>query len=980
LTVLALALLGSPVIRLDEVERYITPRKALALLAYLAVTGQTHRRDSLATLFWPEADRSRARADLRNALWVLNRSLGEGWLAVERETVALPDRPGLWVDVRRFNELVAMSQAHAHPGDGACPTCAAVLHEAVTLYRDDLLAGFSLNDSEQFDEWQFYESESMRRQLSRALQSLVDLQISSQDWEPAIAHARRLVALDPLHEASHQQLMQLLMWAGQRAAALRQYAACERALACELGEVPALETRQLYEAIREHRLPAPASRVTGLARSPVVERAPLPHPAVPSTTRAGDLPLVGRELEWEALQRAYEAARVHGRLLVLEGEAGIGKSRLAEEFLACARAAGAATITARSYPGETNLAYGPFLDALKVALESPPDAQLLDTLSDEVLAEASRLLPGLRAARPTLPPAPPLDSPGAQSRFLDGISQVLVGLLAGTGAGVLLLDDLQWADEASLDLLTFLARRLDDRPLLLLVTWRSDLVREDHRLRRLLAERLRAGQANVLMLGRLARESVAKMVAAARGNSASGKSLEYLVDRLYSETEGLPFFLIEYLTALGEQAGLAQNAPWELPGGVRDLVSTRIAAVDRTARQVLRTAAAIGRAFSFDLLGQTAGLDEESLISAIEELLSEGLVEATTAGDGPPLYDFSHEKVRAFVYEQTSLPRRRLLHRRIADALEGQLQSQESPALHSQIAYHLRLAGQAGQAATHFRIAGDHARALYANSEALAHYLAALATGDDDDGSLHEATGDLHTLAGHYGAALYAYGLALDLCQRASVPAIQHKVGDVYLRRGEWDLAEQAFQSALDTLAANGREHEGARIYVDWSLASYHQNQPDAALELARKALSLAESGGERRSRAQAHNVLGILARSRGDLDEARAHLEQSLRLVEQGSDPDARVAAMNNLALAYGAAGESDRALGLGRAALALCLTYGDRHRQAALHNNLADLLHASGQTEEAMAHLKISVSIYAEIGVEAGAWQPEIWKLSEW
>lgn len=206
-----------------------------------------------------------------------------------------------------------------------------------------------------------------------------------------------------------------------------------------------------------------------------------------------------------------------------------------------------------------------------------------------------------------------------------------------------------------------------------------------------------------------------------------------------------------------------------------------------------------------------------------------------------------------------------------------------------------------------------------------------------------------------------AAAMAESLDRKDELSRMEHKLGSVHQRRGEWDLAASHFAAAL---SKTGAARERARLIADWSLVAHHGGDPNQAQKLAEEAMILAESAGDRRALAQAHNLLGILASSQKNLDTAKQHYEESLALSEESSDLSARVAAMNNLSLAYNAAGERDQAMLLVREALNLCQSMGDRHREAALHNNLADLLHAQGRSEDAMEHLKQSVAIYAEIG----------------
>jgi DNA-binding SARP family transcriptional activator len=940
-----ISLLGAPRIEHDGVPVEVDTRKAIALAAYLAVTGRSHTRDALAGLLWPEYSQSRARAALRRTLSSLSKARAEGWLRADRESVGL-DYGTIWVDVTRFHDLLAGCKEHGHPESDVCPDCLLPLTEAVALYRDDFMAGFGLRDSVAFDDWQFFQSESLRKELAGALERLARGRGALGEWEAAIADARRWLAMDTLHEPAHRMLMALYAWSDQRAAALRQYRECVRVLDQELGVTPLEETTLLYRAIQENELP---SRPVLSEHRPSVrsEEEASMRPLVETSRdvpRSPGNPLVGRDLEWEALLGSYRSIEEAGHVVVVEGEAGIGKTRLAEEFVANVRAAGATAVIARCYAGEKNLAYGPFVEGLSAAL-GREDADRLKGLPAGSVQEAARLLPDLANLSPDSPPAPPLDTPGARSRFFREVVRVLLKVLDGPPPGVLFFDDLHWADDASLSLLTYLVRRLDDKPICVLLTWRAGEVHEVQRLRELLAEARRSGRATALTLERLSPASVEELV----GHAVPGAGM--LGTRLSEETEGLPLFLTEYLTAVEKGELDVGDEAWTLPGGVQDLLRTRLLTVGEAAGQVLAAAAVVGRSFDFDTVRAASGRGEEETLTALEELTSRGLIrEVGSPVGGAPAYDFDHDKLRTLVYEETSLARKRLLHRRAAVALEGQARGREADALAGQIARHHRLAGQDDEAARYYRLAGDYARSLHANSDALTHYEEALALGHPDASALHEAIGDLRTRAGEYGAALASYEAAASSAGQGDLSVLEHKIGNVHARRGERDLARSHYESALEARGEPGGEVAGglAQLYADWSLLSHGQDERDEATGLARRALELAEGTGDRRSLAQAHNMLGILAGRAGDQQAALRHLEKSLDLAEALGDSDVKVAALNNLALAREHGGESGEALRLAETALALCVASGDRHREAALHNNLADLLHAAGREQD--------------------------------
>ena len=968
---LRIALLGPPRVERDGAPIEVDTRKAIALLAYLAVAPERHGRDAVAGLLWPDYDTEHARGALRRTLSTLNKAVGPGWLAADRTTVGFA-RTSFLLDVARFEELLAGCRDHRHPPEGACAACVAPLTEAARLHRGDFLAGFGLRDSTSFDDWQYFQAERLRRELAGALERLAQALIGQHRWDDAVDAARRWLALDPLHEPAHRQLMRLYAWSGRRGAALRQFQACQRVLEEELGVEPLEETVAVHQAIQANRLPPP----------PLAPAAPEPHPLAPgppvgerSPTADGGrgvvhtppAPLVGRGVEWAALLEASAAVGPDGRLMVLEGEAGIGKTRLAAELADHVRSLGGSVVSGRCYEEEAGVAYGPFIEGLRgvLAAEAPGPPGPLDGVPTHWLAEARRLLPELVEAYPDLPEPGPLDGPAAGRHFFEGVSQVLLAACAGPVPGLLVLDDLHLADAASLDVLAYLVHRLEGRPLLVVVCWRSEQVPADSRLRRLAAEARRAGQGSALELRRLDAAGVAELVTAVAPARAGAAGL------LHERTEGLPFLVLEYLAAVGADGEL----PALLPGGARDLLAARVRDVGDAARQLLATAAVLGRSFEVDTARAASGRSDEEAVAALEELAARGLVHEV-AGD---VYDFGHGLVRDLVYSQTSLARRRLLHRRVGEALAAAARGrrpQEPPA--ASIARHLELGGAAAEAAGWHRLAGDQARAVFANHEALGHYRAAVGLGHPDTAGLHAAIGDLETLLGNYDAALAAYTAAAATAPDAERWVVEQKLGAVSARRGDWDAAERHLAAALAGLGP-GTEGRRAGLAADRSLAAHRQGRDAAAEQLADDALALAVEAGDPDALARAHGMLGMLAVARGDHDRARRHLEHSLALAEALPDPGARVAALNNLALAHRATGEVDQAVAYTRTALELCARQGDRHREAALHNNLADLLHLGGHHAEAMDHLKQAVAIFAEVG-EPGTLEPEIWKLVSW
>lgn len=258
---LALHLLGPPRIELDGEPVKIQRRKAVALMVYLAITGERHSREKLATLFWPQHDESCTRNNLRVALAALKRDLGcDRWFKIDGDTISLDRNSDFWLDVDHFYALLATCVNHAHSADETCLDCRHSLTEAVELYRDDFLAGFTLSDSPEFDDWQFFQTEGLRLALAGALERLVQGYGDQGNYETSIPFARRWLALDPLHEPAHCHLMKLYAWSGQHAVAQRQYQECKRILDEELGVDPEQETTTLYKQIKTRKFLAQKRR------------------------------------------------------------------------------------------------------------------------------------------------------------------------------------------------------------------------------------------------------------------------------------------------------------------------------------------------------------------------------------------------------------------------------------------------------------------------------------------------------------------------------------------------------------------------------------------------------------------------------------------------------------------------------------------------------------------------------------------------
>jgi predicted ATPase/DNA-binding SARP family transcriptional activator/class 3 adenylate cyclase len=326
---LSLYLLGPPRIERDGKPIQVDTRKAIALLAYLSIAGEGQRRDALVNLLWPEYDQAHGRAALRRTLSALRKALTGSWLDVDREKVGLNPDASVWLDVDQFRSHLARCRRHGHPASEVCSTCLSLLTAAVALYRGDFLSGFGLRDSFNFDDWQFFQTEGLRRELAGALERLVQGHSAQGELETAIRYARQWLDLDRLNETAHGQLMLLYAWSGRRAAALRQYQECVHILESNLGVSPQASTAELYKAIVDGHVPAPPATPT-LQRAETRARvhAPPPDRAGPALRQASPLPMEGEKRIVTVLYADM------GRSLTMRGEVSLeAQASLADRFL-----------------------------------------------------------------------------------------------------------------------------------------------------------------------------------------------------------------------------------------------------------------------------------------------------------------------------------------------------------------------------------------------------------------------------------------------------------------------------------------------------------------------------------------------------------------------------------------------------------------------------------------------------------------------
>src|SRR5438270_2553166 len=452
MSVLRLNVLGPPEIFHDGSRLSFALRKAQALLLYLAVEGGLHPRGKLAALLWPDSEPQGARTALRNALTLLRRLLADrdpfapahSHLLSEHELLGLDAQAPLALDLDIVQQAYHQAQRHSTlPSQEQRAALVTQVQHALALVRGPFLEGFWLHEESGFDHWVQQQQQQWQVRLHHLFERLSSWQESGGELELARATLTRWLTLDALSEEASRRLMRVDLALGDASAALQVYATLRARLAEELQVKPSAETVALVDQMRAS---AAASQGSSPARRAAVESRP------PSELVA---PLVGRAAAFRQLVASFQQARGgQPQVVLLVGEAGIGKTRLASEFVAWARAQGAEVLSGQAFEMGGRLPYQPLVEALRPRLEAENAPE--DLLDDVWLAELSRLLPELRVRYPDLP-APTEDELMAKLRLFEAVAR-LVDALARPAPLVLLLDDLHWVDEASLDLLRYLGR------------------------------------------------------------------------------------------------------------------------------------------------------------------------------------------------------------------------------------------------------------------------------------------------------------------------------------------------------------------------------------------------------------------------------------------------------------------------------------------------------------------------------------------
>jgi len=688
-----LTLIGSPTVAHPDGER-VTPQpgaKALALLAYLTLEPRPHTREALADLFWGESPEVEARASLRQALKQLRTSLGE-LVHCDRRLVQLAEP--VRCDVAEF-----LRQAESDP------------EAAVAIDIPRFLAGFSIRHAPQFDDWVAETRSSLLQRYVSVLGTLARDAMDQRRWREAVERADRWLACDRLSEEAARVAIEASYLTGDRGAALARLADYRAALFRETGCEP-------------------SNALLGLGRRIEADAGPVrPHPDSDEWyARAPSLEasLIGRVDEWNALVKAWKAASKGLRRIVLvEGEAGIGKSRLVDEFLRTVVAGGATVLRGRGYDATAGVPFAPIVEALRGALDAPG----LAGTDAEWLTEAARLLPELRQRFPGLAEPELTADPAEAWKLYEGIAQ-LVASLAAERPLVISVDDLQWCDEDSCKLIQFLTRRLDRAPILWLgTTTLGELERDAPAARLCRTLRAKAG-AETLPLSGLGEEEVWRLVRE-MGHVSTPTGARRFARRIYRITDGNPFYIFELIKTMFAQGLLAADegsgewtaAPsaleegkeFPLSGTVHDVIAERVDRLPEELGEVLITVAVAG--------GPGCRPEVISHVHGISRLhaaaVCDALAERRLLVEGAGVYRCLHPVIAHVVRDGLAPTRRREVHRALAVSLELVTPDVDLRGVAGDVARHAEQGGDRGLAYRSALLASEGALQRFAFAEAL---------------------------------------------------------------------------------------------------------------------------------------------------------------------------------------------------------------------------------------------------------------------
>jgi DNA-binding SARP family transcriptional activator len=888
-------------------------RKAAALFARLAYERRLHKEQAMDFL-WPESSLPAGANNLYRTIHSLRQTLDTA-LGPDTAAAIFSFRDGIlrlnesvWIDVEAF-EASSRPVPDESPGQRINR-----LEQALSIYRGDLLV------DDPYSEWTLAPRERLYRQQRDIRLALAFHQAASSDYSAAAALLGPLLSRDPADEQVHRELMRLYALSGQRSEALRQYQLCVEALATELGLEPAAETTAVYQQIRDELISPIAA---ALIPAPTGGYSHLSMP--PTTDRSRPL-FVGRERELSLLQSHLdEAIDGRGGILFVTGEAGQGKTTLMTEFAYRAlRANPQLVVAAGACQALIGISdpYLPFRDLMTLLAGDWQRPWLGGDMSIAHIRRLQAIAPQTAEAIATyapdlidtLVPAALLSQrPGSGSRVLDQrqiFDQMgqLLRALARQQPLLLLLDDLQWADTASTNLLFYLGRQLVNSAVLIIGAYRpseiSHTADAPPPLAEVVHELVRYHGDIQIDLGRFIPAERRHFVDALLDSEPNRLDASFR-EAMFQRTKGHPLFSVELLRALQEQGELAQddtgmwtarpNLDWDiLPARVEAVIKRRVERLPHELRQLLAVASVEGESFSVEVLAQVQSLAIRSLLHQLSQELNQRYrlvreqADLVVAGRILTRYQFRHALFQEYLYHRLSAAERRHLHGEVAAALEH-IVGDDPEGLAVSLAHHYLAAGDTARAVPHLWRAGDEARRRVALEEAIQFYESALTYGPADNPAaqaeiLHKLGESLFVI-GKLQEAIDRFSAAEDLYAQArirtGIGAVQRMAGRVYWEQGKRAEALRYYQRALATLEQEPESAELARAISGISQMHMLADEYDKAIAWGERALSLARAADTEDVVLHALTSVGVSRVARGEAERGLAMLLESLERAE---------------------------------------------------------------------------------------------------
>ena len=848
---------GEKILRAADWSR----RKAAALLQRLAFERRLIK-DQAVEFLWPESSAAVGANNLYRTLHALRQTLdaalGQGASQVlfsfEDGVLALLDT--VWVDVHEFQRLASSNRSEIRD-----------LQSALELYAGDLVP------DDVYADWTLVPRESLRRLHREASLALAAHHGGKRDYARAVGLLTPLLARDPADEPVHRELMRAYALTGRRHDALRQYQACVDALAAELDVSPEPQTAALYSQILNGQLaplpPLSADRV-------------LPAPVALDIQHSPTL--VGRDAEFETLLAWINTARQgKGKTILLAGESGIGKTLLAGEALCAATGVGMMPLFGAAYEQEGQWPYQPFIEAFNRYLTDHHRP-----LEENPITHFKHLGSG--------------DLQQEQWMMFNAVTTFLTDL-ARRAPVVLLVDDLHAADEASLRLFHYLARQTRAAPVILLATWRADMVVTGSPFATLLNALYRERLSETLTLRPLTKDDVACLL----NDLLGGQPASELIATIHDITEGNPFFVQEVARALlkagqvemGEgQWRLSRGAELRVPAGLSGLLRERVQRLGPSVEAALTAASVIGREFGYEVLRGVSALPDGALLDALDAALVNHLLEETSAG-----YRFRHTLIRRALYDALSRTRRARLHTRTAESLAAVYALRlEGLAPHIEdLAFHYDLGDRRDRALDYLIQAGQKAAQVYAFELAVSYFERALSLMDElglaDPARrwmLLESLGWWHVILADTPRAVARFELALALApggdwQPARPDRVRLHCGAAVtlITAGDTTAAEAHLRAGLAQVDEQDVEHAAEYADLLYHLAQlhWHRNEYQQAFDVAQRSLAMAERLNNPTAIARAFEMLALACHSLGEWQTGLAFEQQRAALVGSALD-----------------------------------------------------------------------------------------------